>query len=627
MFRFFSLLSFFILDLFARAGGGHGFSGGGFGGGFSSGDSFGGSSFSLPGSSNMVGMETFFYLILLAMFILFFMWGLGFNKQRVIREGVQRGYEDQFSEELSALRSRDKDFSLSSFQKRCETPFKKIQEAWSQQDMSLARPFVSDAINERFSTQLQMNTASGIHNSVKNTRITRSHIVGIESNPHFDTIHLSITAEAVDYITKIETGKVIHGKLYSDTFTEVWSFIRKPSAKTLSRPGLFEGQCPNCSTPLKISDTLECTSCSSLITSGEYDWVLSEITQAHLFDSKVYTPLNIELMQAKDKGFIKQKIEDRASVIFWKLEAAMMFAEKNKVLKFVRNEFLEKHKNEFIPRSLNKHHYLADASVGTVELLSLELDKQGIDKAYIFILASGHYETRHIPGYYPPEYEKSSHKEIVYVLQRNAGLQTSGKFGLSSYRCPSCGAPTQVTQSPNCTYCERPQNDGSLSWVLSEVMPLSQYTHPRDQNAYVQRNKHYSSTNSYKNNEDLIILLIQTMHIDSVPSLDEMKYLKTMAHKQGISNQRLQSLLHKYASTSYSIKLDNLNVEDEKQIETFFIQLIHMCLIDGKIVSQEVKLLRKIAKRLNFSEIRIRTLIKEERQRMYERSKDNLSHQ
>ena len=99
-----------------------------------------------------------------------------------------------------------------------------------------------------------------------------------------------------------------------------------------------------------------------------------------------------------------------------------------------------------------------------------------------------------------------------------------------------------------------------------------------------------------------------------------------MAQKQGISNQRLQSLLEKHTSSSYPIKLDNLNLEDDKQIETFFIQLIHMCLIDGKIVSQEVKLLRKIAQKLDFSEINIRKLIKEERQRMYKQFKGNLSH-
>ncbi len=620
MLKFIYLLSFLTLNLFARAGGGGAFSSGGFSGGnFSGGSSLDGPSHNLLGGSEMAGMEIMFDLILLAMFILLFIWGFSANKQRVIRKGVDQTYQDKFSEELLKLKARDKNFSLSRFQKRCELPFKKIQEAWSKQDMSPTREFISDAIFERFSSQLEMRKASGIHNIIEKVQIIRSHIVGIESDAHYDTIHLSITAKAVDYTLNSQTSKIVHGTLEKGVFTEVWSFIRKPSVRTLSKPGLFEGNCPNCSAPLKLSDTLECNACGSFITSGEYDWILSEITQAHEFDEDVYTPLNYAFMQLKDKGFSKQQIEDRASVIFWKLESALMFAKVEKVRKYTLNTFLEKNRKEFMPSSSNQHHFLADASVGMVELLSIEINKKAKDRAYIFIKASGHYETRDVPGFYPPEYDKSNYKEIVHVLERNTDVQTSSKFGLSSYRCTSCGAPLILSESARCRYCSKSQNDGSLNWVLAEVMPLSMYAHPPNKNALKKRTQHYDNQRSYSHQEELLILLIQVMNIDKKQENKELEYLNIMAEKQGISKQRLNTLTARYLSPSYATKLDGLDLDTQEKIETFFIQLVQMSLIDGKVSSKEIKLLKTIASKLNFPFTKIRKIIKEQDTKMYKK--------
>ncbi|HPS82080.1 MAG TPA: CTP synthase, partial [Candidatus Limiplasma sp.] len=98
-----------------------------------------------------------------------------------------------------------------------------------------------------------------------------------------EDVHVAVTAEAVDTTVSLEGGRLLHGSGAPESFTEVWTLLRRPGAKTLSRPGLMEGYCPNCGNKLALSTSITCASCQALINSGEYDWVLAEITQGSQF--------------------------------------------------------------------------------------------------------------------------------------------------------------------------------------------------------------------------------------------------------------------------------------------------------------------------------------------------------
>ena len=56
------------------------------------------------------------------------------------------------------------------------------------------------------------------------------------------------------------------------------SFIRKTGVK--SKPGMITvntTNCPNCGAEMKISAAGKCEHCGSVITTGEYNWVLSNL--------------------------------------------------------------------------------------------------------------------------------------------------------------------------------------------------------------------------------------------------------------------------------------------------------------------------------------------------------------
>ena len=71
---------------------------------------------------------------------------------------------------------------------------------------------------------------------------------------------------------RLDTGKRIPGsKLPRDSFTEMWSFLRRRGAKTPSGEGRIEGKCPNCGAPLSMEQSARCGTCECLARSGQFD--------------------------------------------------------------------------------------------------------------------------------------------------------------------------------------------------------------------------------------------------------------------------------------------------------------------------------------------------------------------
>ena len=65
----------------------------------------------------------------------------------------------------------------------------------------------------------------------------------------------------------------------SAEFVEFWSFLRR---RGIAGKDIYHSDnCPSCGAPQKpMLDIGKCEYCNTLLNSGEYDWVLSEITQS-----------------------------------------------------------------------------------------------------------------------------------------------------------------------------------------------------------------------------------------------------------------------------------------------------------------------------------------------------------
>jgi hypothetical protein len=275
---------------FARAGGGQSFGGGGggFGGGgsFGGGGGFGGGGLLLPFLFFGGGGGGFFFFL----FILFALWQA--YRRMSLRNPMQASnfgpayapmaqMRSTVTEDLAALQAKDPNFNQQMFLDRAQAAFFALQGSWMDRNLEPARVYMSDGIYHRWKTQIDAMLAAHKKNMLDNLVIGGVQIVKAQTDPNFDTITVRIDASAADYeVDDTTANKVIYGSRQNQNFTEYWTFIRSGSARTKAGEGAEVTQCPNCGAPLSINESGVCSYCKATVTSGQFGWVLDNITQA-----------------------------------------------------------------------------------------------------------------------------------------------------------------------------------------------------------------------------------------------------------------------------------------------------------------------------------------------------------
>jgi hypothetical protein len=276
---------------FARAGGGQGFGGGGggFGGGggsFGGGGGFGGGGLLLPFLFFGGGGGGFFFFL----FIIFALWQV--YRRMSVGNPMQASnwgpayapmaqMRSTLTEDLAALQAKDPNFNQQMFLDRAQAAFFALQKAWMDRNLEPARVYMSDGIYHRWKTQIDAMIAAHKKNMLDNLVIGGVQIVKVQTDPNFDTITVRIDASAADYeVDDTTANKVIYGSRQNQNFTEYWTFIRSGSARTKAGEGAEVTQCPNCGAPLSINESGVCSYCKATVTSGQFGWVLDNITQA-----------------------------------------------------------------------------------------------------------------------------------------------------------------------------------------------------------------------------------------------------------------------------------------------------------------------------------------------------------
>jgi hypothetical protein len=276
---------------FARAGGGSHFSGGG-GGGFGGGGSFGGGG-GFGGGGLLLpflffgggGGGLFFFL-----FILFALWQL-YRRMSIGNPMQASNYgpayapmaqmQSTLTEDLAALQTKDPNFNQQMFLDRAQAAFFALQKAWMDRNLEPARVYMSDGIYHRWKNQIDAMIAAHKKNILDNLMIGGVQIVKVQTDPNFDSITVRIDASAADYeVDDTTVDKVIFGSRQDQPFTEYWTFTRSGSARTKAGEGAEVTQCPNCGAPLSINESGVCSYCKATVTSGQFGWVLDNITQA-----------------------------------------------------------------------------------------------------------------------------------------------------------------------------------------------------------------------------------------------------------------------------------------------------------------------------------------------------------
>ena len=545
---------------------------------------------------------------------------------RVIRRGRQLQQRMEKEQALEALRSRDPDFDEDHFCNRTNIAFAKIQDAWSNQEQAAVRAFVSDGIHERFSLQYEMQKAEGYRNHMEDVRVLNTTIAGVYADEHFDTIHVAIRASAVDYNVDLETGRRRDGSTRAEEFLEYWSFHRKPGAKTLARPGSIEGNCPNCAAPLSIVDQAKCSACGSTVNSGEHDWVLAEITQSSEWrvpDDDRRVPGLSEIKQS-DRGFSVQHVEDRVSVMFWRLQAAQFFDNSDYATPVLSENMAREFDRHGKSRSQSMQFW-KDPAVGKVELIDVTLgEADGTDRIRVMLRWSGQLCERTDNGKSRLLRGQSIYTH-VYGLVRQHGVQSIASRSFSSAGCTQCGAPIAVSKEATCGYCGAQLADGRYDWVLDSVGPYTpelayrtEFNEASDPTGPQQRYGPAGNGEPERQDHELsLAVLARLMTADGQLHEKEQRALVKLGRRRGLSKNQILAIVNGNNGSEFDLPVPT----DARQAQQYLHQLVRASLVDGNISRAEKRFLATYARKADMSAADVKLAIARERRRAYQRAR------
>ena len=537
---------------------------------------------------------------------------------RVISSAVQARETGRVGGAVDRIRQRDSAFDEQRFLARARDAFLKIQQAWSRQDMAPARAFVSDGVMERFAIQIEMQKADGLRNEMSAVNVIDCRIVEAESDAHFDTLHLRLQASAVDSKLALADGRRLGGSGEPTQFVEIWSFLRRPGAQTLAQPGLIEGYCPSCGAPLNIGDAAQCASCKAWINSGQYDWVLCEITQESewaLRGSGENVP-GFSALARRDPLLSTPFLEDRASVAFWRWQRALSQGGAKALLPVATPDFCKSWEADAAARQFR----FRDAAVGAVEVRAFE-QNEGMDLAHLRVRWSGaQFEAgsgRQVSGTQP--------RDHVFVLERRADARTDDNAGLNSCRCPNCGAPPSSRDIAACEYCGTSFNDGSRQWVVGRILPIALWRMPGaaavtdapPPDALPAAPAVELGWVQGLSTSEVLAILVAAMMSDGNIDPAERKYLDRYAVNNHVPAASIDGLIEAARRNQLEIPKAQTPVEAHACLNG----LIEMSLADGKVDPAELKLILLYAESNGIERNKVIQTIKERRLSLFQQAR------
>jgi uncharacterized tellurite resistance protein B-like protein len=527
---------------------------------------------------------------------------------------------------FSSITSKDPAFNKDEFLERAKKAFVIVQEGWSKRDLSKAEAFLADGTYEQF--QIQINTMKADHeiDLMKDINIKNAEIVRLSSRAGYDSLSVQFTVSAVNYRIDDRNNSVKDGSQIPEEFTEIWTFMRRRGTKTVKN-GLIEGYCPNCGAQVEGARISKCPSCSSLLRSGQHDWILTGITQACEWrDANTENPIAYKSMLSADNSLNVSHLEDKLTVIFWRLVEANRLGNSEPIQKVSTDEFAQSLSNSNYSVAFPK---CRECALGSQEITGFITNREDYDYLIGQLVWSGVSVLSNTEVY----------RKSMVVLRRKKGVTSDLGKSFCSTHCPNCGAKEPNDLSSNtCEYCGSAFNDDSKDWMLcdlvinfSENRALDYMIDARNsehaqkesfevQNDAIQSNSINYNVFDYYSGNDLLSITVAMMLADGVIDNREMNIIHNIRKARSVSNNELKQIIGRLQKASDPVKfvLDTTAVKlDENLIRL----LITIAAADGNIDNTEVEMLNKVAEKMGLSQGRLRDIINEVYESKWENNK------
>lgn len=547
---------------------------------------------------------------------------------------VPFGYEEEFNKKqktdgiVSKIQISDPDFDIDIFRNRVVKAFVKIQNSWSNQDLRNIRFLLADGTYEQFQIQINEMRSKHIKDIMREIEISSIELEKYESSENYDSVYVEIKAKAINYKINLDNGSIFDGdKNSKDFFTEIWCFCRSKKAKSIRQKGIIEGYCPNCSSSISYIEDSKCSSCGSILKNGQLDWILAGIYQKYEWKETHNSHIpGLSHLLNEDPNFNIQNIEDKLSVIFWRLIESQREKSPTPILKICTDKFANHFFDSNIQNILENN---TSAGIDSIEVKGISrLNDKNILLAVIIWNGFYKYSLRRL------------HNKTLFVLKRDIDCITDISKAFCGIHCPSCGAKDTYNRSKICEACNNPANDESKDWMLDSILDYEdskakflltkaeeqdkddEYTvkatpkinHIQNYEGkeviyskYSQLGISWEKLNSYSQ-KDLLRFIVATMLADNIIDFREMQTIREIASVNQISEREIQSCINELESKEDPLKytLATSNIELDKNL---LMVLIIIAAADGEITDSEYTILLKVAENINISKFELRNLI------------------
>lgn len=177
------------------------------------------------------------------------------------------------------LQTVDPNFDPDHFLEFAEMAFFLVKKALQDRDPTGARAFVGDAVYQQLQTEIEQIKASRRVLVLDGLWVKGVRLLQVGAEPGWFFIAVAFQAAATPYYTDDTTGQRMEGATEEQDIPETWTFARAESAKSKIGGGVMEYKCPNCGAPFALSQLGVCGHCGAPVASGQFDWIVTEMTR------------------------------------------------------------------------------------------------------------------------------------------------------------------------------------------------------------------------------------------------------------------------------------------------------------------------------------------------------------
>jgi hypothetical protein len=390
----------------------------------------------------------------------------GSNEEHVFRslENPSRGREASFAAAFPGE-------SYADFQAKVSKAFLAVQAGWSAQSVAPMRRFITDGVYQRFHAQFTMMNLLEQSNPVTEVQILGISAAKTGQDGAYDFVDVMIEASANDQFVSRKFPE-LNSPGGSETFTEFWTFLRR-SDHHAGKDLYHSENCPQCGAPVteKLMETARCPYCSAYLNSGEFDWVLAEITQSADYGIPALPNIPGATAAAKvraiDPGFSTRQLEDKATNAFMEILIGTALGQPAIVKRFATDAAFAEMQSTWPKGRLAFDRLYTRA----VDFLDVRLEGSRA-RAWVGVRYAFHrVDLEHLVA--PESEDPLTVLKVLSLTRDYSGGAPKGSVYAGS--CPHCGAPQKDSLNPLCDHCGQPLNDQTLDWIIDGVSDAAAY--------------------------------------------------------------------------------------------------------------------------------------------------------